>query len=702
MNTSLNNKSTLIVYPEYDKRIERDYLYEVTVTQGENSFSLPCYNHCDSVSTSSRTFNGDMYRRFCEFAFEGEVRVDFTAYCDFDSYTVMPSAKGFKSSREGNVISVYLDKPDYFLIKLDASDDSILAVFADAPETDVPEKGDKDVIYIDGWYEPEDGSTLLTVAENNKTLYLAPGSVLNARVRLIGDNITVKGRGMILDPYSDIYRTDVSETDKNDMKREINGFNYLLLVTGTNCSIDGIKMVDSRAFNLWVQCEGLKVTNLKIISSEMCTDGITPHLKGGNSYKHCFIYVADNGIVLNRSEQISYFEDITIGTICCGIFPQNNSGIYEMKDIYIFRCDEGLMRNCYNWASQPRSFELTINNISAVDCDHFPFIFYGYGMGHAPKAVTFNNIAVPNSTGSKDLGYGDGTEIFVTDQKIDTGNYTLTFNGLTVGGKVITDAAELKQNITDDNTIVVTGKGSNFGPALPATNVGAVKVDGLIYIGARRLDTKLKAVKKDSEWLVPAEDVCRALFKALPASVSDVNGENYISLAALVESGVAKSAEYNAATGRITVEPTDEETGDLYGMLGNEAHSHWSEFFCWKVHVVWLPQYSGNSFRLESCENGAGLTRNLTPQFQQYGRGKYILTFEAKADTDTKLRVFLRANKVDLLDEYIDLTGEWAKFEFTVDNDIDGADIKNAFSHFVATESATGNEIRNARLVFNK
>ncbi|MBP5618366.1 MAG: hypothetical protein J6X61_04380, partial [Clostridia bacterium] len=108
----------LQVYPEYDARIERDYAYDVAVKQGGTTRALTCYNHCDAVATSSRTVNGDSVRRFCEFAFaDAAVRVDITVKQDFSSYTVVPSAKGFKRERHGNVISVYLPKPDYFLLK---------------------------------------------------------------------------------------------------------------------------------------------------------------------------------------------------------------------------------------------------------------------------------------------------------------------------------------------------------------------------------------------------------------------------------------------------------------------------------------------------------------------------------------------------------------------------------------------------------
>ena len=37
--------STLVIYPEFDERIRRDYMYSVSVTQGDKTATLPVYNH---------------------------------------------------------------------------------------------------------------------------------------------------------------------------------------------------------------------------------------------------------------------------------------------------------------------------------------------------------------------------------------------------------------------------------------------------------------------------------------------------------------------------------------------------------------------------------------------------------------------------------------------------------------------------------
>ncbi len=706
------NLGQLVAYPEYDERIVRDYSYSVSVTKGERTVDLTCYNHTDSVAASPRTVNGDMYRRFCEFAFSGsQVRVDVTVHSDFDSYTVMPSAKEFTTTRNGNVISVYLDEPEYFLIKLDDKDDSILAVFADEPETDVPSKDDPNVLYINGWYEPTDAEgnklTVLDIDQAGTTVYLAPGSVLNARLHINAPSVTVKGRGMILDPYGDVYSTDTTESDDTATQ-------YFIHVTGDNCVVDGIKLIDARDFNFVVAASYLTATNIKMLASEMCTDGISQWSGDNNIYRHFFIYNGDNALVISGGENI-LFEDITVGTICCAVFPQSSVGTSTINDLYVFRADEGLFRNCYNYNSLQRTFSMTLNNVSAVDCDHFPFIFHAYNMGTAAKTITFNNLAVPVATGSNTLGQGDGSTILIQNVtgNLDTNNYTLTFNDLSVGGQAVTDASELPQNVTDGNTIVVTGSGAQDMPTLPETNSGSVIVDGKIFIGNRQLITEAKAVLQNGEWYVPAQAVCSAVNRTVPETVTDINGTAYISLSELVSNSIAVSAAYDATAGRINITPPTSDLGNLLDWFTTDAHSRWSEYVCYEVHMVHLSEYDQNSFKLiRSSTSGvaAGASYNLTEQMQQYGAGTYTLTFDVRSSTASAVGVKIETKTGTQANIAYNSAGsptsEWTTVTVTyqlnsaVTNGVDPNNISNASLVIYSSVANAEFEFCNATMTF--
>ncbi|MBP5617971.1 MAG: hypothetical protein J6X61_02340 [Clostridia bacterium] len=693
----------LQAYPEYDERIERDYAYTVTVTQGANVRSLTCYNHCDTVASSDRTLNGDSVRRFCEFAFaDAPVRVDVAVKQDFKTYTVMPTAKGYKSELHGNVISIYMEKPDYILLKLDDLDDSILTILADAPETDVPQKGDPNVLYIEGWYQPD--SWHLDVTKSNYTVYLAPGSVLDARVVITGQNVTVKGRGMILDPFSDIYHYDV-DTDFN-----VGGSTARILnVRGKNCTIDGIKLIDARTFNLIVSASNVKVTNFKVLSSEMCTDGITQS-GANNVYEHCFIYNGDNGIVINGGDNQQY-RDITIGTICCGIFPQENIGQINITDLYLFRCDEGLMRNLYNTSQKEKTFTITMTNVSCVDVDHFPFLFMGGNMGTKEKNIIFKNLAIPYATGANNQFVANETKQTIkrgssTSGNLETSNYNLIFDGLSIGGKAVTDpmqipcADSLRGSFVN---ITVKGNGATW-PVKAAAVTANVTAPDKIFIGARQLFLKDAAVEQNGTWYVPAADVCKALGCAVPSDTTKMGGVAYLSLDALKESGCTTSATYDAAAKAIRIAAVD-RGANLIDEAGTSVHSHWGEFICYNIYLLYRKDAVGGEYYIihgsSSSGKGAGAYYMLTQQVKQYGKGTYTFSVDLRADKACSAQTAFTLNRVNAT-KTVDIGTTWKRytFEFTCAKEMD--EVFQACVKVLCTENTTPVYFRNPVVTHSK
>ena len=150
------DSSSLIVYPEYDERIPKCYDYGVTVHQGNRSEKLHVYNrNANGEQMSNRCFKPDFNRRFCEFAFTGEVRIDIEVYSDFSTYSILPSSKAYRNEYHDGIISVWLDENDTnFMLRLDDEDATILSVFADAPEDYQFDKKDSSVLYVDErWYD---------------------------------------------------------------------------------------------------------------------------------------------------------------------------------------------------------------------------------------------------------------------------------------------------------------------------------------------------------------------------------------------------------------------------------------------------------------------------------------------------------------------------------------------------------------------
>lgn len=335
--------STLVVYPEFDARIERDYLYTVSVTQGEKTATLPVYNHCTESRTTRNPLDtsADDNRRFSTFAFDpagGGVRVDIRVNRDFESYSVIPSAKKFRNQFQRGVISVWLDQPDYFVIRLDDMDSTVIAVFADEPETEVPQKSANTVI-VDGWMDVDGG--ILELKKKGTTLYLKPGSVLNARIKVSADDCRIIGRGAILDPCGDLY----SGYDEKGASQS----GLIWVRDANNAVIDGVHLLNSYGFNVFVQgiwdrtyAKNTNVTNIKILSSALCSDGISFNYWNKDSRaEHCFVYCGDNALVY---EDGAHYKDILIGTTCSALYPQTAVRNSSAEDIYVFRADDNIIR----------------------------------------------------------------------------------------------------------------------------------------------------------------------------------------------------------------------------------------------------------------------------------------------------------------------------------------------------------------------
>lgn len=432
--------AALVVYPDYPSAIERDDAYEVSVTQGGETKPLVVWNHCEKSILNGRTHGGDVNRRFCEFAFDGApVRVDIRVSEDVKSYAIFPSRLRLKSSFKDGVVSVWLDRPEYFGLRLNDYDKTILSVLADAPEVDPPKKGAPGVVYVDGWTDAQGTNGVLLVKAPVREVYIAPGAVLNARLYVASKGCRVRGRGMILDPMSNIFRFDQSAN------REFGTFR----VMAPDVAVEDVKLVDARTFNWIFVSDRTRVRNTKTFSSMMCSDGMS--FWGGRDcvVDHCWIYSGDNGLVISGTQPL-LIRNTAVGTSCAAIFPQNSFRVPSvLENVDVFRSDEGLINNYYNGMDpvakrSAKTIDVRFRNLSAVDTVQFAWIFQGHNMGYLPKTLVFDNASFPNPSGESDyraIGKsGVAIKMRNFNGALPTGNYRLAFTNLFVGGTAVTAA----------------------------------------------------------------------------------------------------------------------------------------------------------------------------------------------------------------------------------------------------------------------
>lgn len=431
---------TLTLYPEYPAQIFRSGDYEVSVAQGGYSESIAVYDRSACVEAWwGRSEQPDEYRRFCEFAFAGDpVEVSVKANLPVDSYRVLSESGSLESRCDGQVITVRLEEPQSFLLELNGDYSTLLSVFAQEQERDPPNKNDEKTLYIEGYYEPEGG--VLTIDQPGTTVYLAPGAVLCARVNVNADGVTIRGRGAILDPWSNLLKYSAAQAPDNK----------LLNIRGDGATVEGIKLLDARGYNLWADfgADNLTVDSVKVLSVSATTDGLTLLGTKNALIRRSFFYCGDNALVFEEDLTGTRIEDCIIGTTCAALFPQQDiAGDIVLDGLYVFRADEGIINNRYNNKDRDRVVEsVTVRNLNATDCRNLPWFFHGRFMGLERKRFVFQNISLPAMASVMDAKLEQPESIVRIDnyaQDRQTGGYRMSFENLYVDGAAVSGMPEL-------------------------------------------------------------------------------------------------------------------------------------------------------------------------------------------------------------------------------------------------------------------
>ncbi|MBO5280610.1 MAG: hypothetical protein J6B55_05260 [Clostridia bacterium] len=686
-------QKNLTVYPEFPERIRRDYMYSVSVTQGDKTATLPVYNHCQpGIAYSRDNIGGDNWRRFSMFAFSGEqVRIDVKVGCDFENYCVIPSAKEIKSEFKNGVISIYLDKPEYIVLRLDDDNNTALSILADYPEypLDIPSKDDPNVTWISGVVEPEDGFTILDKEE--QILYIEPGAVLFSRVKLDAEYCKVLGRGAIVDPFENFYKFNpAGQTESKGVK--------LMQMVAPNGLFDGPVLLDAHCYNFNVK-KNCVVRNAKALSVMITSDGLQLH--SGSLAERCFMYVGDNGTVYS-GDNVQY-KDITIGTTCAAIFPQGGTKNCKMEDIYVFRSDGGLINNRYNGSSEtPNEQEHSVDIIGlyADDCTCLPWFFQGQNMGRLDKVF---NIVNATSCGTRGVeshyNTHDGTFIRfdTTEGKIFTDNYTLNFKNLYIGGQLIktTDDINVKEsgqgmgpknviNLEYDDTKVVARKNIEVG----------YKNSLNVYIGALQVFLDNPAISEGDKIYLPADEIRTLLRAKGDIKTVDKNGVKYVETKELVSAKMAEDCEIAGNCVVLTPVYNGEnlllpDTGDI---------PYYIEAIAYMVDMTAENTDGETVYSLfNAAKNGSGLSRDLTDEVKMYGNGTYVLEFEIRGNGTARARNSLYTSDDTSSKSYpINLSGGWQTVRVEMDVDFDLNDFESySFSITTNDDSTSTFDVKN-------
>ena len=487
LGVSAATTDTIVLYPEYPEKIEKDYMYRVYVSQGGEKYEIPVYNsmrHANNFVGSSYGTDSENDRRFCQFSAtpsaSNPVTIEIVSNASFTKYSIIPSTKNIASTVSSNKITFNVTEAGQYMFRLNDNNLTNLAIFVDEVETDVPNKSASNVVvfdesnpapnaigskgtvyssdtifYIEDWQDVE-----LFELQSGQKLYIAPGAVLNTRVQIMNNqsNITISGRGMLRD------FNDTRAYNASDELQEKRMYYYLLTVGSSwnsrdtasnvakNVTIKDIVLFDSKGFNLvFLGARNCSADNIKVISNEISTDGISFWNCEDISITNSYLYVADNIFVIDNCENVT-MDNLLVGSSIATFFPQSKlEGTHKYTNINVFRSATLFEPNGLKYAD---GATMTIENLSAVDCvapvgsdlgtskmGKLFATYTGASDSSTVKTITFKNVTLPETDNSYVVEIGKN--------KAAAGNYVVNLQNVYVGTTALTSS---NVNFTDATT----------------------------------------------------------------------------------------------------------------------------------------------------------------------------------------------------------------------------------------------------------
>lgn len=280
-NEILMDGPNLIIYPAPSKEVlSKDYRLEV------NGKSVDIYlaKIADVENRPDWTLNpedvGGPYS-FCYFDFSGDITIKITSLKKpLDNLVIRPLSSGIKPKINGNTATFTIDKPCKLSIEPDGRLEPLL-VFANPLEINPPKQGDPNVIYFGpGIHKPKKIKLL-----SDQTLYIAGGAIIKGGVEVTGDNIKIKGRGIICG---------------NDWEWRKGPGNMIGLKNVKNVTIEDIILRGSWGWTLPIyNSDSIVIKNIKIVGSKNPNDdGINPCNTQNVYIRDCFIRTDDDCIAM--------------------------------------------------------------------------------------------------------------------------------------------------------------------------------------------------------------------------------------------------------------------------------------------------------------------------------------------------------------------------------------------------------------------
>ena len=677
--------AVLVQYPTYPDELQRDYDYEVYVSNGVETIQLPVYDASRHKNSFFAVEDTDSYRRFCEFGFEGEVTISVKVNVKMDNYVIMPTSKGIKSTYKDGVITFKLSNPENIAIRLNDRTNTVLSILAEELETDYPKETDDRLIYfkagLNNISEHSDVKFQLTpfgefVVPVGYSVYLEPGALVTAKIESESgnNNFKIYGRGAFIDARLD----RISDGELANM---------VFMDTNSNFTIKDVKFLDAHSFNLcFTRARNAVIKNVKLLSSEISTDGITfwgheSYIPGYNDnilIEGCYLFVSDNMFVITSANGMTV-KDCTIASRYAVLYPQGQLNDFTMENCDILEMGAFIKGqiNMEQDGQTDATWNIKLKDIRAEDALSMQSFFWAHDQGNGKKMITMENVSLPSP---KATGFfvSKTTNVIIKCKNVFIGGTPFLNKNLLSSNttEVIVDidkyssAEDAKTGIFQKSIVKAETKGEpriNLGGYIvPFDEKGALEVEG--YLPADNLMKEI-AYSGDITPYVKEIDGVRMLPYSFFKDVLKMTVKTD-------KTGVYLSA-YNTKDNLLK----DGGFENMEQPLFQTDFANSKEWTCFNFGGLYLEKEfvrSGEgAMRLAMKKKGGdrGLAQFISPVIQQYGKGTYTFEFYARlrGETDVMTDVYYGLARSSWYTgesgnsiTKAQLTDEWQKFTHTV------------------------------------
>lgn len=341
---------------------------------------------------------------------------------------IYPSSLGVKPTVSGNTVTIPIPKPGKYELEINGDEQQPLYLFANPVEVSVPHEGDAGVIY----YGPGSHNIGPTSVGANTTVYLAPGAIVHGSLSITGDNITIRGRG-ILDGSL------FASHDPSGYMVAING--------GSHINLEGFTVRDSPIWTIiYNRTSNGIVDNVKVIAHRGNSDGLNLVSSKQIEVKNVFMRTGDDSLCVKasygESAEDNYIHDsvmandlssacVEIGKEADGPSISNirfenidclhtyaeaalDIGTGDWANIHDITYTNIRLENYHGFTNSKMWFtiqeapqfwsksgkgpgsinNITFNNVNFISGDMYPSKISGYDANHMVNGVTFNNLMV--------------------------------------------------------------------------------------------------------------------------------------------------------------------------------------------------------------------------------------------------------------------------------------------------------------------